>query len=132
MTASTCVDTRLAAHVEVEEEQEEEGKPRGWSQEASVCEMTAAQAERSTASIINGHAGLLALKDLMWIDETNTPRLPGYETIHLDGGANVALFATRGMIGASTAAGWMQQDELKTVAASGKLALEGRATVDMR
>ena len=117
----------------------------GWTYEieASVCELIDANnieealessaAERNVyKAITKGHTELLNMRDEMFIDETNTPRLKGYITFLIDSGANTPLFQSAALISAATPTSSKQQHaSVNTVKGGESLALEGEATVNL-
>ena len=105
---------------------------KGFTLEGSVCEMEISSTERGIHTIVHGHPELLALLGVMHLDiESNTPMLPGYETIHLDDGANVMLIVTKNMLKAAHAQSWASTAAIASVAKGAKLRLEGEATLTM-
>ena len=68
----------------------------------------------------------------MYLDvPSNTPMLPGYETIHLDDGANVMLIASKKMLDAARAQNWSSKAAIASVVKGPKLLLEGEASITM-
>ena len=68
----------------------------------------------------------------MYLDvPSNTPMLPGYETIHLDDGANVMLIASKKMLDAARAQSWSSKAAIASVVKGPKLLLEGEASITM-
>jgi len=105
---------------------------KGFALEGSVCEMEISSTERGIHTIVRGHPDLLALRDVMYLDApSNTPMLPGCETIHLDDGANVMLIATKGLLKAAHARSWASNGAIASVAKGAKLSLEGEASLTM-
>ena len=105
---------------------------KGFALEGSVCEMEISSTERGNHTIVRGHPDLLALRDVMYLDApSNTPMLPGCETIHLDDGANVMLIATKGLLKAAHARSWASNGAIASVAKGAKLSLEGEASLTM-
>ena len=95
-----------------------------------MLELEQSATERDVATIVEGHEDLLAMRDQMSIDDSNTPCLVGYETIHFDSGANCILFKTDTMLAASTPLD-SSKGALGTASQSGKLTHEGTAKVTM-
>ena len=123
---------RLAAERASELETVPEAEEKSWTTEgeASVLELEQSAAERDVANIVEGHADLLAMRDQMFIDDSNTPCLIGYETIHFDSGANCILLKTEAMLAASKPID-LSKGALGTASQSGKLTHEGTANVTM-
>ena len=105
---------------------------KGSALEGSVCEMEISSTERGIHTIVRGHPQLLALRAVMYLDaSSNTPMLPGCETIHLDDGANVMLISTKGLLKAAHARSWASNGAIASVAKGAKLSLEGEASLTM-
>jgi hypothetical protein len=105
---------------------------KGYVLEGSVCEMEISSSERGIHTIVNGHPELLKLLGVMYLDnESNTPMLPGYETVLLDDGANVMLIVSKKMLEAAQAQSWTSQAAIASVVKGPKLRLEGEASITM-
>ncbi|KOO30922.1 hypothetical protein Ctob_016205 [Chrysochromulina tobinii] len=105
---------------------------KGYVLEGSVCEMEISSSERGIQTIVNGHPELLKLLGVMYLDnESNTPMLPGYETVLLDDGANVMLIVSKKMLEAAQAQSWTSQAAIASVVKGPKLRLEGEASITM-
>ena len=121
--ASSTEPDEAALRLEVE---------KGFALEGSVCEMEISSTERGIHTIVHGHPELLELRGIMYLEtESNTPMLPGYETIHLDDGANVMLIVSQPMLKAAHAQGWATRATVASIAKGAKMSLEGEATLTM-
>ena len=121
-----------AAVIEIDEGTLRLEEEKGFVLEGSVCEMEISSSERGIHTIVNGHPELLKLRSVMYLDnESNTPMLPGYETVLLDDGANVMLIVSKKMIEAAQARSWTSQAAIASVVKGPKLRLEGEASITM-
>jgi len=82
------------------------------------------------AAVTKGHPELLALREQMTIDETNTPRLNGYVTFLIDGGANTPIFQSPAILATAKMTG-SKHKSISTAKGGDSLRLEGEATVTL-
>ena len=82
------------------------------------------------AAVTKGHPELLALREQMTIDETNTPRLNGYVTFLIDGGANTPIFQAPAILATAKMTG-SKHKSISTAKGGDSLRLEGEATVTL-
>ena len=82
------------------------------------------------AAVTKGHPELLALRDEMHIDETNTPRLNGYVTFLIDGGANTPIFQSPEILATAKATS-SKHKSISTAKGGDSLQLEGEAKITL-
>ena len=82
------------------------------------------------SAVTKGHPELPAMRESMTMDETNTPRLNGYVTFLIDGGANTPIFQSPAILATAKTKG-SKHKSISTAKGGDSLQLEGEATVTL-